>query len=124
MEHRYVITLDVGTSSTKTALWDEVGKLVAETSSPYPLNRPHPLWAEIDPNIWWQAVCTTTRQVVTKAGNDPCQIAGIGMDAVGWTLIPVDKDVNPLYPAMIWLDRRAEAETAWLKSLPEADKLV
>jgi len=124
MAHRYVITLDVGTSSTKTALWDEVGRLVAETSSPYPLNRPHPLWAEIDPNIWWQAVCTTTRQVVTKAGIDPRQIAGIGADGVSWTLIPVDKDVNPLYPAMIWLDRRAEDETAWLKSLPEADKLV
>ena len=28
------------------------------------------------------------------------------------------------HPALIWLDRRAEEETAWLKSLPEADQLI
>ena len=55
---------------------------------------------------------------------DPASIAGIGVDSVGWTLIPVDRAGNPLYPAMIWLDRRAEQETNWLKSLPEADTLV
>jgi xylulokinase len=43
---------------------------------------------------------------------------------VGWTLIPVDRTGAPLQPAMIWLDRRAEQETDWLKSLPEADSLV
>jgi xylulokinase len=55
---------------------------------------------------------------------DPASIAGIGVDGVGWTLIPVDRAGDPLRPAMIWLDRRAERETAWLKSLPEAESLV
>jgi sugar (pentulose or hexulose) kinase len=36
---------------------------------------------------------------------DPASIAGIGVDGVGWTLIPVDRAGNPLHPAMIWLDR-------------------
>ena len=44
----YIITVDVGTSSTKTSLWTKAGQLVAHASSPYNLHRPEPLWAEID----------------------------------------------------------------------------
>ena len=124
MAHRYILTVDVGTSSTKTALWDETGQLVAAASSPYPLHRPDPLWAEIDATVWWQAVCATIRQVMTSGGVSPRDVAGIGVDGVGWTLLPVDQDCNPLYPALIWLDRRAEQETTWLKALPEAGQLV
>ena len=70
------------------------------------------------------AVCETIKSVLAKSGVDPVSIAGIGVDGVGWTLIPVDDAGNPLRPAMIWLDRRAEEETTWLKSLPEAEELV
>jgi xylulokinase len=52
MEHLYLIATDVGTSNTKTVLWDETGKLVAAASQPCPLNRPDPLWAEISGGAW------------------------------------------------------------------------
>jgi xylulokinase len=124
MAAKHILTVDVGTSSTKTSLWTESGKLVAHASLAYPLHRPEPLWAEIDGDIWWRAVCETIQTVLAKSGVDPASVAGIGVDAVGWTLVPVDESGNPLHPAMIWLDRRAEEETAWLKSLPEAEGLV
>jgi xylulokinase len=124
MAIQHILTIDVGTSSTKTSLWTETGQLVAHASSAYPLDRPEPLWAEINGDIWWQAVCVTTKNVLAKSGVDPVSIAGIGVDAVGWTLIPVDEAGNPLRPAMIWLDRRAEKETTWLKSLSQAESLV
>lgn len=124
MARRYVITIDVGTSSTKTALWDEAGRTVADASSAYALRRPDPLWAEIDGGTWWQAVCTTVRQVIAAGGVDPRDVSGIGVDAVSWTLVPVDRDMAPLFPAMIWLDRRAGEETAWLKALPDAARLI
>lgn len=124
MAIRHILTVDVGTSSTKTALWAEDGHLLAHASYAYPLSRPEPLWAEIDANIWWQAVCSTIQEVLSKSGISPDTIAGVGVDAVGWTMIPVDSTGNPLRPAMIWLDRRAERETAYLKSLPDADRLV
>ena len=121
---RHILTVDVGTSSTKTSLWTETGQLVAHATSGYDLRRPEPLWAEIDGDTWWRAVCETIRMVLATSKVDPISIAGIGVDAIGWTLIPVDRAGNPLHPAMIWLDRRAEQETRWLKSLPEADSLV
>src|SRR5256885_7963046 len=80
MTPRYILTIDVGTSSTKTALWDESGHTLAETTHTYALHRPDPLWAEIDANIWWQAVCETTREVITRTGIHPSNIAGIGVD--------------------------------------------
>lgn len=124
MASRHIITVDVGTSSTKTSLWTEAGELVSHASSGYDLRRPEPLWAEIEGDIWWRAVCETIQAVLTISKVDPASVVGIGVDAVGWTLIPVDHAGNPMHPAMIWLDRRAEAETRWLKSLPEADALV
>ncbi|MCB9443952.1 MAG: carbohydrate kinase [Ardenticatenaceae bacterium] len=124
MGQQFILTVDVGTSSTKTALWDERGTAVAAATSAYPLHRPSPLVAEIDANLWWTAVAETIQQVMMQAGVNPGDVAGIGIDGVGWTLIPVDREANPLAPAMIWLDRRADEETAWLNSLPEAPQLV
>ena len=124
MASQFILTVDVGTSSTKTSLWTKTGKLVAHAASAYDLQRPEPLWAEIDGDTWWQAVCETIRAVLATSGVDPASIAGIGVDGVGWTLIPVDRAGNPLHPAMIWLDRRAEEETDWLKSLPDAERFV
>ncbi|MGB8648404.1 MAG: FGGY family carbohydrate kinase [Anaerolineae bacterium] len=124
MVHRYILAIDVGTSSCKTGLWSADGELVAEATQPYALNRPAATWAEIDANIWWQAVCDTIRAVVTRAGIDAGEVAGIGVDGVGWTMVPVDINSRPLYPAIIWLDRRAEAETAWLKALPGSEQFV
>src|SRR5512142_1311797 len=124
MASRLILTVDVGTSGTKTSLWTEAGQLVAHATSTYVLRRAEPLWAEIDGDTWWQAVCETIRTVLAASRVDPAAIAGIGVDGVGWTLIPVDRAGQPLHPAMIWLDRRAAQETDWLKSLPEAGQLV
>ncbi len=124
MAHQYILTLDIGTSSTKTALWDDEGRIVAQADYAYPLHRPNPLWAEIDANVWWKAVCSTCAEVIAKSGINPRDIAGIGLDGVGWTLIPVDRQANPLAPAIIWLDRRADEETVWLNKLPNAPQLV
>ncbi len=120
----YIITVDVGTSSTKTALWDAAGRLVATASCAYPLNRPEPLWAEINGEIWWQAICSTIREVIAQSGAKPSEIVGIGADGVSWTLLPVDANGAPLAPAMIWLDRRAQPETDWLNALPDAERLI
>ncbi len=124
MTAQHIITIDVGTSSTKTAIWDEAGHTLAEASASYALDRPSPLWAEIDANLWWRAICETTLEVMAHSGLSSSDIAAIGVDGVGWTLIPVDQDAEPLAPAMIWLDRRAQSETDWLNGLPDARRLI
>ncbi len=120
----YLIAVDVGTSSTKTALRDADGRLLAEASADYRVQRPYPAWAEMDVEDWWQATCATVRQVISQSGVNPQAVRGIGVDGVSWTLIPVDHQLRPLSPALIWLDRRAEAEAEWLRAQPEANAWV
>lgn len=124
MSEQCLLTIDQGTSSTKTALWTRDGTLVAEAAQSYALHRPTALQAEIDANLWWDALCQTTRQVIAKSGIEPQRVAALGADGIGWTLVAVDKQVTPLYPALTWLDRRAVEESAWLQALPEARALI
>lgn len=124
MAHKYILSIDVGTSSTKTTLCDELGVIVADSTLQNPLNRPEPVIAEVDGNAWWKVVCQTINQVLSKAQVNPSEIAGIGVDGIGLALVAVDRNIDPLAPVMIWLDRRANKETEWLKSLPEKESLI
>jgi len=120
----YIVTVDQGTSSTKTALWDADGGLVSEASASYDLERPEPLWAQIDAERWWDACCSTVRAVLAQGGVRPADVAAVALDGIGWTLVPVDAAFRPLVPAMTWLDRRSEAEAAELRASPDAARLV
>lgn len=119
-----ILTVDIGTSSAKTVLWSLEGVALAQANEAYPLQRPHPVWAEIDADLWWRATCNTVRQVIAESGIDSAAIIGVGVDAVGWTLVPVDAAGDPLRPAIIWLDRRAGLETERLRALPGSADLV
>ena len=64
----YYLGLDIGTSGTKALLITENGQHVASDTQEYPLYTPRPLWAEQDPEDWWQAAILTTKNVLQKAG--------------------------------------------------------
>ncbi|OQA43489.1 MAG: Xylulose kinase [Chloroflexi bacterium ADurb.Bin325] len=123
MSDRYILTIDIGTSSTKTALWTAAGARVASAACDYALTRSRPAWAEIDAREWWRAACRTTRQVLAEAHVPAQQVAGVGVDGLSWTLLPVDAGAEPLAPALIWLDRRAD-EAAALRRGPHTERLV
>ena len=96
MTRRCILTIDVGTSSTKTALWDDSGRCLAEASQAYPLNRPA---AGVGGNRRTDLVGGGVRhhqQVIVPAGVDPGAVAGIGVDGIGWTLLPVDHAASRL----------------------------
>ncbi len=41
----------------------------------------------------------------------------------GGSGIPVDDSIKPLHPCLIWLDRRANAEVAWVRSTLSMEQL-
>lgn len=116
----YFIAVDVGTSSTKTALYDGDGRRLCTASADYCVSRPYSAWAEMNVEDWWQATYLTIRSVMAESDVNPHSVRGIGLDGVSWTLIPVNRELKALCPAMIWLDRRSEKEAAWLRAQPEA----
>ncbi len=52
----YLLGIDVGTSATKTVLFDEKGTVIASASQEYPLYQPENGWAEQKPEDWRDAV--------------------------------------------------------------------
>src|SRR3954471_24995970 len=108
----HIVTVDQGTSSMKTALWDSRGVPVAEATVAYELDRPDAVRAEIDPERWWDALCATVAEVLATSGVPGRDVAAVAVDGIGWTLVPVDDAFRPLARAITWLDRRAEGEAA------------
>ncbi|MBI4243551.1 MAG: xylulokinase, partial [Planctomycetes bacterium] len=75
----YLLGIDIGTSRLKTILVSEDGKIITESSVEYPIDRPHPKWAEQDPQNWWQAVKDTLAEVLLKSKINPKEIKCIGL---------------------------------------------
>ena len=97
----YLIGSDIGTSGTKTVLFDLEGNTVASALSEYPLYQPKNGWAEQDPRDWWNAVCETIKAVITKSGVDPRDIKGVGLSGQMHGLVMLDKDDNVIRPSII-----------------------
>jgi xylulokinase len=83
--------------------------------SEYEVSIPHSGHAEQKPEDWWKAVCLATRLALKAVPDGPVRIGGVAVSSQAPTLLPVDKDGQPLRPAMIWMDRRAEKEAQTLK---------
>lgn len=120
----YLIGTDIGTTGTKTVILDEKGNLVSKAAKTYKVNTPKASWAEQDANIWLDAFVVTLKESVEKANINPSEIAGISLSGLyGGSGVPVDKNMNPIYPCLIWMDRRAWKETQWVKENIAKDKL-
>ncbi|NMB95305.1 MAG: xylulokinase, partial [Clostridiaceae bacterium] len=75
----FLLGIDVGTSGTKTVLFDENGNALASALAEYPLYQPENGWAEQEPEDWWKAACNTITEVIKKSGINSIDIKGIGI---------------------------------------------
>ncbi len=103
----YILAHDVGTSGNKAVLVETTGKVHATAFIPYDVDYPHPGWAEQDPEGWWRAIVTTTRQVMQSGGVAPSNILGMVHATQMLGIVPMSSTGQPLRPAIIWLDARA-----------------
>jgi len=104
--------LDLGTSAVKVGLFDTEGNLLRRARQAYPLYTPHPGWAEQEPEEWWAATCDALRD--SLAGVDTGRVVAVGLSGQSPSQVLVATDGTPLGRAILWSDRRASAEAAWL----------
>nr|MDO8133833.1 FGGY family carbohydrate kinase [Candidatus Njordarchaeum guaymaensis] len=69
----YLIGTDVGTFGTKSVLVDAEGRILADSFEETDIISLKPLWAEQWPQVWFNAVCSTIRSVISKAKVDPSE---------------------------------------------------
>jgi xylulokinase len=123
MSGPYVIGCDVGSQGTNAALYSvDDGSMAASAYETHQLSYPRPGWAEQDPGEWVRALHAAIRRLVAAApgGSDAIKAISFGSQLDG--VVVCDAAGRALRPALIWMDRRAEAQAAALaRRMPAAE---
>ena len=120
----YLIGIDVGTSATKTVLFDEKGTVVASSSCEYSLYQPHNGWAEQRPEDWRDAVLKTLKEVVAQSGVAGEEVKGIGISGQMHGLVMLDEAGEVIRPSIIWCDQRTGAEVEDMLSIMPKERWI
>lgn len=103
-----VLTVDVGTQSLRACIVNKKGEIIAIERVKYEraYHSPLPGYAEQDPDVYWEALCTATRRL--GAGNPELwkEITAMSVTTMRDTCVCVDEDGRPLRDAIVWLDQR------------------
>jgi xylulokinase len=102
----YLLGIDLGTTTCRCALFDLQGSEISSAYREMPIDYPRPLWAEIDPEAWWQGTIQVVRETLAKSGIPPAQISGIGLSGLMHAPVLLDGDMRPVTPAVLWMDQR------------------
>lgn len=111
----YILSIDVGTSSTKTVLFDTDFNVVATARKKYDTHYPEKGWAEQPAGYWWDALKENTQTMLAESDVDSADVIAVGIDAFSTTVVPVDANGNALREGLIWMDRRAAKQADWIR---------
>jgi xylulokinase len=114
MTSELVLGCDVGSQGTNVAVYRADGDLVASADEAYDVSFPAPGWAEQDPSLWLAALERAVRRVLDDLDADASAVRGMSFGSQLDGVVAVDREGNPLRPALIWMDRRAEEQAAGL----------
>jgi xylulokinase len=121
----HVIGIDVGSQSAKAVLFDLDGNTIAQAGAPYETSYPANGWAEQDPRCWEQGIAQCVRELRARSGIGPGDIVMLALACQVDGLVALDQYLRPLRPAIIWLDRRACRQSAWLsEAIGEAELIA
>lgn len=108
---KYLLGIDVGTTTVKAGLFDCESGLVGIRSQSYPMSAPAVGFNEQSAEAMWDAVVASVRAVCfDKKGFKPCEVAAVSLSVQGGTLIVTDADFKPLRPSIVWSDTRCAEE--------------
>ena len=120
----YVIGIDIGTSGTKSVLFDEQGGVIASSMAEYPMYQPQNGWAEQKPDDWWNAVVYTVYDIIRSSGIDPSDIKGVGMSGQMHGLVMLGENNEVLMDSIIWCDQRTSRECEEMTQKVGAERMI
>jgi glycerol kinase len=114
----YLLALDQGTSSSRSIVFDEQGRIVASAQREFRQIFPQPGWVEHDPNELWDSQLATAHEAIAKAGLKAADVRAIGITNQRETTVLWNRRTGqPLHNAIVWQDRRTEPFCAQLRSM-------
>jgi xylulokinase len=119
------IGIDLGTSSMKSILLAEDGRLIATASEPLQVSRPAPGFSEQDPESWYQATLAALDALVKQAPREMAAVRGIGLSGQQHGATLLGKDGKALRPCILWNDVRSAQECRELEQrLPDLRRIT
>lgn len=112
---KFLLSLDIGTTSVKAGLFDSNGMCRATALEEYRLITPVSDQAELEPETYWTASKNTISKVLVNSGIDTNLVVGLAISSQGETLITLDKSRKPVRNAIVWMDNRAVRQAEVLK---------
>ncbi len=103
-----VLAIDLGTSGSRVIAFAKDGRILAKAYSEIPQHFPKPGWVEHDPFDYVKTTFKALRQVIARVGAQ--NVVSLGFTNQRETTIVWDRHTGrPVYPAIVWQDRRTEA---------------
>lgn len=117
MSLRYILSLDQGTTSSRSILFNEKGDAIGMAQKEFKQYFPQPGWVEHDPEEIWSTQFGTMAEALAKANASMKQIAGIGITNQRETTVVWERSTGkPVYKAIVWQDRRTAGYCDELKA--------
>jgi glycerol kinase len=124
MNTSYILALDQGTTSSRAILFRADGSIQGIAQEEFTQHFPRSGWVEHHPADIWESQLQVARRVLKEQGVETSQIAGIGITNQRETTLVWDRQTGqPVYPAIVWQDRRTAAFCDQLRQDGHSDEV-
>src|SRR5690625_1576993 len=104
-----MMSLDLGTTSTRVALYDSDGETITIVSREHQQYFPHPGWVEHDASEIWANIRELAALALARAQITAHDIAAIGITNQRETVVAWDATTSqPVHRAIVWQDSRTD----------------
>lgn len=114
---KYILSLDQGTTSSRTIVFNNKGEIVSKAQYEYEQIYPKAGWVEHDPEEILKSQLRSLAEALINGGIEAKEIAAIGITNQRETTILWDKRTGkPIYNAIVWQCRRTASMCEELKA--------
>ena len=106
------IGVDLGTSSVKLLLMDEVGEILKIITKEYPIYYPKTGWSEQNPEDWYEQLINGLEELLQD--QDKSLVNGISFSGQMHGMVILDDNDQVIRPAILWNDGRTQEECDYL----------
>ena len=107
MPPKFVLALDQGTTSSRAIVFDHAGNMISIAQKEFKQFYPKPGWVEHDAEEIWSSQYGVMAEALAGSNISAGQIAAIGITNQRETTVVWEKaSGRPVYPAIVWQDRR------------------
>ena len=123
MSKKYILGVDLGTSSIKASLLDLETHSILRESVELSVSYPDSFSAEQNPEDWWKGFCKLISQLRSRVG-DLDKLSAIGLSGQMLGLVLLDRKGNPVRPCILWCDQRSYQEIEEIKEKVSLEELL